>query len=204
MGYRSADFTYTLLLVPPLIYFLISCTSKINLGVRHLLPIYPFLFLLIGNLVTVRLKRHQWAWRTILVAFLSVYFVSAAITYPHYLSYFSEIVGGPKNGARYLTDSNLDWGQELKRLGEFTRQQDIPFLYITYFGQAPMEQYLDDFRYLPTIAEPEKIAALDGWAAISATALFSEDRAYDWLRQRTPTTKIGYAIFVYDLRKEVE
>lgn len=204
LSYRSADFTYTLLLVPPLLYFFISCTSKINLGVRHLLPIYPFLFLLIGSLVTVRLKRSQWAWRTLLAAFVLLFLASAAITYPYYLSSFSEIVGGPNNGARYLTDSNLDWGQELKRLGTFVERNHIPFVYITYFGQAPMDYYLKDFRYLPTSDEPEKIAALDGWAAISATALFNEGGSYDWLRELHPTTKIGYAIFVYDLRKHVE
>jgi hypothetical protein len=65
-----------------------------------------------------------------------------------------------------------------------------------------MDYYLPDVRYLPGSDEPERIQALDGWVAISATALYDKDRRYAWLQQRIPTVKVGYAIFLYDLRKE--
>jgi 4-amino-4-deoxy-L-arabinose transferase-like glycosyltransferase len=198
---RSVDFHYYLLAIPPVLYFAISCTSRINLGVRHLLPIYPFLFVLLGCLATVRFRRLLVAWRLILCVFLASLITSSLLAYPYYLSYFSELVGGPAQGARYLVDSNLDWGQELRRLGAYVRTNNIPFVYITYFGQAPLEQYLDDFRYLPKTGESEAIERLDGWAAISATALMNESGEYDWLRALHPTAKIGYAIFLYDLRK---
>lgn len=201
LSYRSGDFQYALLLVPPLIYFTTSLTSHINLGVRHLLPIYPFLFVLAGNLVTARFRRWQWAWNASLATIVALFLLSSALIYPHYLSYYSELVGGPNQGARFMTDSNLDWGQELGRLGSYLDQRGIPFVYITYFGQAPMERYLKDFRYLPSSQEPQKIAALDGWAAISATALFDPSGKYNWLRALHPSAKIGYAIFLYDLRK---
>ncbi|MFH1171567.1 MAG: glycosyltransferase family 39 protein [bacterium] len=201
-SYRSADFSYTLLIIPPLVYFLISCTNKIDLGIRHLLPIYPFLFVLIGSLTTVKFSRLQPAWHALLYSFVALFFIGSAITYPYYLAYFSELVGGPNQGARYLTDSNLDWGQELKALGRYMDDQHIPFVYIVYFGQAPLNAYLKGYRFLPTISSPDAIAQLDGWVAISATALFDASGSYDWLRRLHPTTKIGYAIFLYDLRKQ--
>lgn len=199
-AFRSADFQYITLILPPLVYFLVSLTSNINLGVRHLLPIYPFLAVLTASLVTVRFRALQWLWQTSFISIIALFLASSALIYPYYLSYFSELVGGARAGARYLVDSNLDWGQELKRLGAYLKKRHIPFVYTVYFGQAPLETYLDDARYLPTSKEPEAIAALDGWAAISATALFSMEE-YAWLRERHPTEKIGYAIFLYDLRK---
>ncbi len=199
--YRSADFMYVLLLVPALAYLLLSMTSHINLGVRHLMPVFPFIAVLIGNLSAVRFRKLQRLWQISLYGIVALLITSSLLIYPYYLAFFSELVGGANYGARYLVDSNLDWGQELKRLGRYMDEHNIPFVYITYFGQAPLETYLSDFRYLPTTDEPEAIHALDGWAAISATVLFAKGDEYAWLRGRRPTTKIGYAIFLYDLRK---
>ncbi len=196
--------SYLLLTIPPLVYFAASMMSHINLGVRHLLPVYPFLFILCGGVMRARCRRPHLTriWNTVIAALLLLFLVSSFSIYPHYLSYFSELAGGADKGAKYLTDSNLDWGQELKRLGYFMRERNIPFVYMTYFGQAPMDYYLPDVRYLPGSDEPERIQALDGWVAISATALYDKDRRYAWLQQRIPTVKVGYAIFLYDLRKE--
>src|SRR5690606_33956821 len=106
-----------------------------------------------------------------------------------------------KNGRLYLTDSNLDWGQELKRLGDYMKDHKIPFVYMTYFGQAPMAYYLSDVRYLPTSSELAAIQSLNGWVAISATVLVSDSPDYAWLRALKPTDSIGDAILLYDLRK---
>lgn len=199
--FRGVDFEYILLTVPPAYYFLTSLTSHINLGVRHLLPVYPFLFILVGSLTKIRFQRWTRAWQTVLGAMLALNITSSVLVFPHFLSYFSDVVGGPDNGARYVTDSNLDWGQELKRLATYLDDHNIPFVYMTYFGQAPMSYYLKDVRYLPSSDQPENIAQLDGWVAISATALYSYGDAYSWLRELHPTAKVGYAIFLYDLRK---
>lgn len=198
---HSIDFHYIALIVSPGLYFLFSMTSNINLGVRHLLPMYPFLFILAGNLATVRFQRHQWAWYASISGMLATLVFTSLMAFPHYLSYFSDLVGGSRNGIRYLIDSNLDWGQELKRLGTYVDSHHIPFVYIAYFGQTPLETYLKDFRYLPQTNENGKIAQLDGWAAISASALMLDDPDYSWLRKLSPAATIGDAIYIYDLRK---
>lgn len=200
-GLRSIDDTYLLLSVPIVVVFASSMMSHLNLGVRHILPVFPFLFLLAGSLATIRMRHFQAIWRVVLITITAGLVLHAGMMYPNFLASFSTLVGGPANGARYLTDSNLDWGQDLRRLQRWLEDHNIPFVSITYFGQTPMEYYLNDFRYLPQTNEAERIASLDGWAAISATPLFGSDE-YAWLRARTPDARVGYSLFLYDLRKE--
>ena len=61
--------------------------------------------------------------------------------HPHHLAYFNEIAGGPANGWRLLVDSNLDWGQDLKRLARWMRTNDVPRLKLSYFGSADPAYY---------------------------------------------------------------
>lgn len=192
-----------LLTVPPLFYLLFSMSSSLNIGVRHIFPIYPFLFVGAAGLVRIRFWgwRHK-LWRTVSLGLLIVYAASSLRAFPLYTAYFSELVGGAANGSRYLVDSNLDWGQDLKRLQQYLDARGIPFVGIAYFGQAPLAYYLRDYRSLPANDDPVGIANFDGWAAISVTALFSEDGAYRWLRVRSPDAHVGHSIFLYDLRKE--
>lgn len=194
-------FLYVTLLVPPVYYFASSMTSHINLGVRHIFPVFPFLFVLAGSLARPSWHKYRAYWNGIVILLVAWLAFSSFRIFPHYLSYFSDIVGGSKNGYRYVVDSNLDWGQELKHLGAYLKKNDIPFVSIAYFGQAPLEEYISDFRYLPSSDQPELIAKLDGYVAMSATALYADEKTYTWLRPYTPVARIGDAIFVYDFRK---
>ncbi|MFH1547649.1 MAG: hypothetical protein ABIC57_04125 [bacterium] len=94
----------------PAFYMLLSMSSNINLGLRHILIVFPFLYLGIAYLVSkaIRIKKT----RIPLIVFGLWYVISAILIYPHYLEYFNEIVGGPKNGHFYLLDSNLSWAQD--------------------------------------------------------------------------------------------
>ena len=139
-------------------------------------------------------------------------------SFPYYLTYFNELVGGAKNGYIYVTDSNLDWGQDLKRLAkwvdEFTPPAGTAFagnhiqkIKVDYFGGATAEYYLKD-KYEPWYAENDPAKAKGSWLAISATFLqqnratptkdfpFRTDR-YNWLSAYKPITVIGNSIFVY-------
>ena len=105
-------------LVVPIVLFLgVAMTSTLNIGLRHILPIYPFVIVL-AVVACTRARRRQGeartgdlrrcCWRLALLEFASVY--------PNNLAFFNRAVGGPSNGFRYLADSNLDWGQDLKPL----------------------------------------------------------------------------------------
>ena len=99
--------------LPPVLYFLVAMGNRLNLGVRHILPIYPFLCVLIGGgaLALIHANRR---WTYIVGALLVWHAVSTSRAYPDYLAYSNEFWGGPANTYKYLADSNTDWGQELK------------------------------------------------------------------------------------------
>src|SRR5437773_1072643 len=96
------------LIVPAVTYFALASYFKLNIGHRHLLPMYPFLFVFSSRAVAVVEKNFRllsWAFSALLVW----YVVEAIRIYPDYLAYFNEFAGGPRNGYQYLSDSNLDW-----------------------------------------------------------------------------------------------
>jgi hypothetical protein len=134
--------------------------------------------------------------------------------HPHYLAYFNELIGGPDNGYRYLVDSNLDWGQDLKGLGLYMRERNIEKVHLSYFGAADPHNYGIRYEWMPSYYLPNdylndkgQITPFripdSGIVAISATNLqnlyFTDKTFYDWLKRYDPVEKIGYSIFIYDL-----
>ena len=191
---RDIPFVWFILTVPPVYYFAIAMTSNIDIGYRHILPILPFLFIFIA----VTLLTSPWqtrGWFRSAIIFLAIAVAAEYVwIYPHYLAFFNSVSGGSNNGARYLVDSNLDWGQDLKNLGAYLRKNNFSTVCLSYFGIPDPEYYGIQSHRIP--AQP----ANDCIAAISATSLYLLDPAHAWLRSYQPVAKIGYSIFVYDLR----
>jgi hypothetical protein len=129
-----------LLLLPPVVIFIATTQAKVNIGLRHILPVYPFLFVLASRLATLRFQR-TWVAPVFVCVPLAVTAISALRIAPHQLAYFNEIVGGPGEGYRYLSDSNLDWGQDLKGLKAYVEKERLPMIYLSYFGTAPPSYY---------------------------------------------------------------
>jgi len=99
------------------IYWLTSITAKLNIGVRHLLPVFPFIIILVAYVLSLMLKRPYLKAKYVILGALFLWqALSVVSVYPHFLAYFNELAGGPNNGYLYAVDSNLDWGQDLKRL----------------------------------------------------------------------------------------
>src|SRR5262249_32425150 len=122
------------MLVPVIVYFASAVSSRMNIGVRHILPIYPFLFVLLGGSAAFFWNRGgAWAKRGLIVLAAWQVWSSAAI-YPDYLTFFSELAGGPKNGHRVALDSNLDWGQDLKGLKRWMDGNGVKKIDLLYFG----------------------------------------------------------------------
>lgn len=91
------------------IYLAIVISVHINIGIRHLLPILPFVHILVAGVLWPR-------WRIALGVFELLVVAETSLQHPYYLPFFNMLVGGPANGSKYLVDSNLDWGQDFKRL----------------------------------------------------------------------------------------
>lgn len=181
------------LMLPPVIIFGSSMASDLNIGIRHILPIYPFLFVLAGGIASSTFA-NRIAGKLVVVA-LCLWSAFASIrTYPHYLAYFNELIGGPENGYRYLIDSNLDWGQDLDRLSNYLIENNVQDIRLKYFGTALPEKH--GIKYRPLPCEP-----VAGTIAISVTCLQGRNgpSCYRWLKKHEPIERIGYSIFIYKI-----
>ena len=210
LGYRQALF----LVLPVTLIFLAMTQAKTNIGLRHILPVYPFLFVLASRTATLHLRRPSLALLLTGIP-LACTAISSLRIAPHQLAYFNESVGGPEQGYRYLSDSNLDWGQDLKGLKAYVDKEKLPIIYLSYFGTAPPSYY--GIRYQDVASKgslgpppPEKVPA-DAPRKILAISAYNlqdvskaDNPLFRWLWTRRPIAKIGYSIFVYDLTNDQE
>ena len=218
--------TAVFLLVPIVLYFAMSTASALNIGYRHLLPILPYIYLLIAGLVSPAFlswvkdrgeRRPFLAYAPYTLLFLLVLglLVIDARIHPHYLSTFNSLAGGPQNGSRILVDSNIDWGQDLLRLQEWMADNDVQTVKLGWFGTADPDYYGLVYEPLPGSprqpfyglwTEPpfDTTAPAPGTYAISASALWelplAEKNVYPWFRAREPDDRVGYSILIYEVK----
>jgi len=198
-SWRRARFE---LLVPVMIYFASSLASGLNIGLRHLLPIYPFLFLLIGATLAGWTSKFGRAAPWLLAAALAG---ESMAVYPHYLAFFNTPAGGPGAGPRYGVDSNIDWGQDVKKLKGWMDAHGVAKICLCYFGRANPEYYGVHNVEPPQANEQENWKDLDCYTAVSVTPLvgvYTPRERFEILRRMKPVAKVGYSIYVYDLRKQ--
>jgi uncharacterized membrane protein (UPF0136 family) len=114
------------------LFFAVSMTSHIDLGLRYVLPVYPFIYTATAiSLAGVVTERRRAIGVGVLVAW---HCVSSLLAYPGYIAYFNELIGSHRNADKFLMDSNLDWGQDLRRLRIWCDQNGVDFIRIDYFG----------------------------------------------------------------------
>ncbi len=186
-------------------FFFVGIKGNLNIGMRHILPLYPFLFILCAKYFAKLFGKTNIALKVFGVLLLVWYAFSNFITYPSYLAYFNEFAGGVKNGYRYTTDSNVDWGQDLKRLAKFVDKNNIDHITIDYFGGSVPKYYIDESKitlWHSSLGKPH------GWFAVSATyyqnsqwyAKTEGQLDYTWLNDIKPVEIIGGSILVYNLK----
>lgn len=186
---RSLSFSMLIPWIAALVYLLMGMTSKVNIGVRHTLPIYPLLAVGIAALwPSISYRARITA--SVLVGWL---IFEALFTYPLYLQYFNEFAGGSRNGYRYLVDSNYDWGQDAKRLKTFLAERGIQHIYLDYFGT----QYsIEDLKIPNTRVTAEQAHQInEGWLVVSASQLMRPE--WSWLREYQPFARVAYTLFIY-------
>ena len=195
------------------IYWFTSIIGALNIGVRHILPVFPFTYILVCLQISKWVKKiPKIFWRKMGISFvlilLGFYIISSLLVWPFYLTYFNEIAGGPKNGYKYAVDSNYDWGQDLKRLKKWVDENKIKKIYIDYFGGGNPEYYLKE-KYVSWWGDRNKkdlprgsylavsATLLQGGRGISAPGFDQPTGYYRWLDDYQPITRIGNSIFVY-------
>jgi hypothetical protein len=206
LRWRQFGSTAIYALVPMAVYLAFAISSRINIGLRHILPIYPFVLLLSALPVAEFLRAGNRGGRVFLGAVYLIAVLEFARAYPHTLAFFNQTVGGPANGYKYFVDSNLDWGQDLKGLKQWMQQHDVKQINLSYFGTADPAYYGIDCTYIPGvpfwIAHPTP-PRLPGYVAVSAQFLagvgFNDVGKYFYqgLRDKQPVAEIGHSITIY-------
>lgn len=190
-------------LVPPLAalaMLLTAMAANINIGVRHILPMYPLLAVCAGiGILTLWHRRPRGRLRlagpAMAIGLSGWLVVEPLRAHPDYLPYFNQLAGG--HPERVLLDSDLDWGQDLGRLADTLRARGVPQVWIAYHGKVDMaRQGLPPFTELP----PDQ--PVTGWIAASRFDLALGEPggpidAYAWLRPYQPLARVGHSILLY-------
>ncbi len=185
--------------------------SPHDIGYRYLLPLLPFIFVAGADVLAAAAGAR---WTRIGVGLLLAWHAWGTLSlYPSYLAYFNELAGGPGQGRYILSDSNIDWGQDLIGLKRYADQNHLERVKLSYFGVTPPSLYgmkvdallpvrnaLYDqgawwlHTYYPHDPPP-------GVYAISVANLMGgiwiDSTAYAYFRDRAPDATIGYSIYVY-------
>ena len=146
-------------------YFGVSVAGNLNLGIRHILPIYIPIFV-VTAVGTVRLwrrlgrSRFKAASTWTLAGLMVWYGLSTILAYPSYTSYFNELIGGGANADEYFSDSGVDWGQDLIHLRSYLGDHHITTFALDYFGGAEVKYYFCNRAY---DANGNLIATADGY-----------------------------------------
>lgn len=202
-GWRSSMWLWG----PMLFYVVVAVVMRINIGYRHLMPLWPA-FYWAGAWGLMWLWRNtSWRWARPAVLVLAVWLgVSNARIYPHDLTFFNEL-GEALGGPRVLLDSNFDWGQDLLMLADYVRRHDPEPLYVSYFGAAQLYRFGIFTRLLPPLPAPNwnPILPSPGWYAISATHLYGaaaldNPDVFDYFKQQRPVAVLGRTIYLYEVK----
>lgn len=200
------------ILLPPLFFlFYFSFLNRLDLGLRYVLPIYPFFLVAAGAVVPYIQKIPRG--KILLVVLILWSAVAAARIYPHHLAYFNELAGGSGNGYKHLVDSNLDWGQDLVGLKSFVKKYGIDRIRLSYYGMSDPAYYGINYQYLPSPKfqpwtqrhrNEENFKLEKGIYAISATNIagifLNDPNTFQYFRKLEPIDSIGYSIMIYEVQ----
>jgi hypothetical protein len=209
---RSTDWrAAAALVVFPLLFITITALSYVNIGLRYVLPAYPPLIVAAGALGSTWWPRR---FRAAPVAMVAATAISVALIAPDLLAYFNEAAGGPLHGPALLTDSNIDWGQDIKQLGAYQAARGWPTIYFAPFSTFPPSAYGVAAELLPSVplgaSTGPLLVSADGpqILAVSVTTLhgvyFEGHDLYRWLFSRKPFGRVGYSILLYDITDDAE
>ena len=199
------------LLIPPTLYVLVAVSGGMNIGVRHILPLYVFLSVLIGGAAWSFIRQNP-KWAYAVLALLLFHAVSSWRSFPSYIAYSNELWGGSSNTHKYLTDSNVDWGQQLKATKQYLDQRGVKDCWFVYFaeGVAEPSYYGIPCKPLPTIntlwvnQQIDVPASIVGPVLISASNLSGVEfgpgslNPYEQFKGLRPTAVIEHGVFVFD------
>ncbi len=200
-------------LLPPALLLVTLLVSPHDLGYRYLLPMLPFIFVACADVFAAARRKR---WLTIAAILLIGWQIVGTLRiYPYYFTFFNELAGGPERGRYLLSDSNIDWGQDLIGLKDYVDQQHITNLNLSYFGNTPPSAYGLQTYALPPVRSAmhgqgawwlHRFYPLDpapGTYAISVANLmggiWNNQSDFAYFRDQQPAAIIGNSIYVYSI-----
>jgi hypothetical protein len=194
------------------VYGLTAMSTNLNIGLRHILPVYPFLFICLGVALAALVRRKRAAGLLLACVLIGGVAAESLAAFPDYLSFFNFPSGGARGGLSKLGDSNLDWGQDLKGLVRWEKAHPELPLYLAYFGTASPAFYGSKAFNVPSPMggwpmEPNpQMPQPPCYFAVSATVLQETNvsdpeakKLYTRLRKSDPMAIIGGSIYIYRL-----
>src|SRR5438552_2052163 len=197
---------FLFLAVPLTVYLAAAMKSNFNIGVRHILPIYPFA-IIFAAFAAWSLAGSRKAWMYAVSGLLAFSVLSSLRAFPNYIPYSNEVWGGSSRTFKILTDSNVDWGQQLKQANAYLDSHGIRDCWFEYLGRS-----IADPGYYHIPCRPLQNAMgnpvptpphISGTILISATELTPESwgpgvlNPYLQFAQRRPDDSIANGIFVF-------
>ena len=190
-----------LLLIPPVFYWVIaSFINKVNIGVRHILIVYPFLIVTAGAafefLGEAKFRKIRPLALTLLGGWL---LVTSARAFPNYLSYFNGLAGPLGGKENILGDSNISWGQDLKRLKIWMTANQVPKIYRLLYFNMPEEL---DYYGIPYEKEDASLHFKRKDPGYYAIDMFNYqgmvlDPEFSWIQSVKPAARVGGSILIY-------
>jgi len=190
-GY-AASWRDELMLLAPLVVVLtlVSSQTAFNHHLRYVLPIFPFAFIWMSKVARMSEFGHR-KLAAVVVAAMAWSISSSLCVYPHSLSYFNELAGGPGNGHSHLANSNTDWSQDLLYLKRWLdKHPQAQPLHLAFNGGY--DAGIAGIEYAPPPTEPKP-----GWHALSVNKIRSRTRRYEYFLRFEPVAMAGYSIYIY-------
>jgi hypothetical protein len=195
------------MVIPAAIFLASAMTGGMNIGIRHILPVYVFLTVPIAGAAWALAKRNP-RWIFAVAALLVFQAVSVLHAFPAYVSYSNEAFGGPANTYKYVSDSSAEFGQQLKSVKRYLDGRGVKNCWFAYFNEIPVgiASYGIPCKPLYTgeVAFTDTPPAIDGPVLISGTALSGFETGvgalnpYHKFQSIKPAAIIDYGVFVYD------
>jgi 4-amino-4-deoxy-L-arabinose transferase-like glycosyltransferase len=180
--------------------------SHINIGLRSVLPLYPFLFIGVGIISSRYLRLRPRTTRVTLAVLWIGLITETLCAWPNYISFFNTPSGGQRGGFALLGDSNLDWGQDLKPLLEWHQQHPGVPIFLHYFGVPDPAFFSSDFHnfeFSPDGKPVSDVPVRGGVLAVSANYLQGlydkpdDELFFRTLGQRPPDQIVGGSIYLF-------
>ncbi len=192
-------------------YSYLSITGNLNIGFRHLFPMMPLIYILTAKIIidsykNLRNPKRKYVIKNIFITLIITLVAIVLSVYPYYMSYFNVLFGGPQNGYQYVTDSNADWGQDLKRLKIYMDQHpEIDKVRISYFGGDDIHNRLGEDKYI--LWWDSKRPIEPGYYALSTffiqESIYDKTKAYDdsyrWTQEHKPIDQVGTSFLIYKI-----